>query len=145
MQWLEFLFFKRENLTQPIRRQLSKKLKTFSEFCTSFLKYTFNFKHCEKKRWASYLMYFRSYRRRETWLCKCLKSHVSVHPRTANLLKHRKNCWNMHHSILFRNFLWSWENFSSKIYLLVVSQILGPFVNALTCNDLDSFFLKGKI
>ena len=31
-------------------------------------------------------MYFRSYRRRNAWLCKCLKSHVSVHPRTVNWL-----------------------------------------------------------
>ena len=40
---------KRENLTQPIPGQLSKKLKTFFEFFTAFLKPTFNFEHCEKK------------------------------------------------------------------------------------------------
>ena len=36
---------KRENLTQPIPGQLSKKLKTFFEFFTAFLKPTFNFEH----------------------------------------------------------------------------------------------------
>ena len=30
-------------------KQLSKKLKIFSQFCTTFQKSTFNFDHCEKK------------------------------------------------------------------------------------------------
>ena len=34
---------------QPIPRQLSKKLKMFSQFFTSFLKSTFHLQHCEKK------------------------------------------------------------------------------------------------
>ena len=34
---------------QPIPRQLSKKLKMFSQFFTSFLESTFHLQHCEKK------------------------------------------------------------------------------------------------
>ena len=36
-------------------------------------------------------MFFRNYRRRKTWLCNCLKSHVSVHPGTVILLNRRKH------------------------------------------------------
>ena len=43
------LFGKWVNLTQPIRRQLSKKLKMFAQFCTTFLQSAFTFEHCEKK------------------------------------------------------------------------------------------------
>ena len=37
-------------------------------------------------------MYFRSYRMRKTWLPKCLKSPVSVHPRTVKTLKAAEHC-----------------------------------------------------
>ena len=42
-------FGKRENLTQTIPRQLSKKLKMFSQFRTAFMKFILNFEHFEKK------------------------------------------------------------------------------------------------
>ena len=40
---------KRENLTQPIQIQLSKKEKTFSDFFDKFFKFRSNFEHFEKK------------------------------------------------------------------------------------------------
>ena len=39
-------------------------------------------------------MFFRNYRRRKTWLCNCLKSHVSVHPGTVILLNGRTHFLN---------------------------------------------------
>ena len=39
----------RENLTQPIQMQLSKKQKKFFQFCLEFLKSILNFKHYRKK------------------------------------------------------------------------------------------------
>ena len=39
----------RNNLTQPIQRQLDQKKGTFSEFFFAFLKSTLNFKHFPKK------------------------------------------------------------------------------------------------
>ena len=41
--------FNRDNLLQPIQMQLSKKLKTFSEFFFAFLKSISNFKYLPKK------------------------------------------------------------------------------------------------
>ena len=39
----------RDNLTQPIQRQLSQKQETFSGFCFGFYKSKLNFKHFPKK------------------------------------------------------------------------------------------------
>ena len=42
-----------DNLMQPIHRQLSQKLTTFSEFFRGFSKSSLNFVHFQKKRWRS--------------------------------------------------------------------------------------------
>ena len=39
----------RDNLTQPIHKELSQKLKTFSKFFRAFSKSGLNFEHFEKK------------------------------------------------------------------------------------------------
>ena len=59
-----------------------------------------------KKKWPSQFLYFRHYRLRKTRLLKCLKSPVSQHFSTVNLLKSPKHCWKFHHPtfiILFCN------------------------------------------
>ena len=45
----KYSVFNRDNLTQPIQMQLSRKEKTFSEFFDAFLKSSLNFKHFQKK------------------------------------------------------------------------------------------------
>ena len=39
----------RDNLTQPIQMQVSRKQKTFSAFFSTFLESSLNFEHFEKK------------------------------------------------------------------------------------------------
>ena len=39
----------RDNLTQPIRTQLSQKQQAFAQFCLAFSKSTLNFEHFQKK------------------------------------------------------------------------------------------------
>ena len=41
-------------------------------------------------------MSFLNYRLQNTYLFKCLKSHVSVHPRKVNILNGPKHCCIMH-------------------------------------------------
>ena len=41
--------FNRDNLTQPIQMQLSRKQETFSEYFCAFLKSRLNFEHFQKK------------------------------------------------------------------------------------------------
>ena len=45
----KYSFLNRDNLTQPIQMQLSRKQKTFSEFFCAFLKSTLNFEYFQKK------------------------------------------------------------------------------------------------
>ena len=45
----KYCLLNRDNLTQPIQMQLSRKQKTFSEFFSAFLKSSLNFEHFLKK------------------------------------------------------------------------------------------------
>ena len=45
----QYSLLNRDNLTQPIRTQLSHKRKAFSEFFLKFSKCTLNFEHLQKK------------------------------------------------------------------------------------------------
>ena len=45
----KYSLLNRDNLTEPIQMQLSRKQKTFSEFFCAFLKSTLNFEHSQKK------------------------------------------------------------------------------------------------
>ena len=46
----KYSLLNRDNLTQPIQMQLSRKQKTFSEFFSAFLKSSLNFEHFQKKK-----------------------------------------------------------------------------------------------
>ena len=45
----KYFLLNRDNLTPPIRMQLSQKQETFSEFFLAFSKSTLNFEHFQKK------------------------------------------------------------------------------------------------
>ena len=45
----KYSLFNRDNLTQPIQIQVSRKQKTFSEFFSAFSKSSLNFEHSQKK------------------------------------------------------------------------------------------------
>ena len=67
----------RDNLTQPIQIQLFEKQKKFFPIFSGIFKIYIKFQRFAKKRWPSYLMYFRKYWLRKIWLDICLKSRVS--------------------------------------------------------------------
>ena len=46
----KYSILKRDNLTQPIQIQVSRKQKTFSEFFSAFLKSNWSFEHFQKKK-----------------------------------------------------------------------------------------------
>ena len=49
----KYSLLNRDNLTQPIQMQVSRKQKTFSQFFAAFLKSILNFEHFQKKGWLS--------------------------------------------------------------------------------------------
>ena len=70
-------------------------------------------------------MYFQNYKPQNKWLVKCLKSPISEHHSTV-----RKNCTREHSSYCF---ITSVEIDLENV--LVTSEILGGFVNALAADD----------
>ena len=96
----KFSLFNRHNITQTIQMQLSKKEISFFGFFTESLKSKSTFEHFEKKRWPSFLMYFRNYRLQRRWLEKYLKSLAWGDPSTINLVNGPKHCWYLHDSTL---------------------------------------------
>ena len=55
-------------------------------------------------------MPFGNYRLRNTCLCKCLKCHVTVYPRTVNILKGANHYCNLHDSSFI-----SFSHYSGRI------------------------------
>ena len=49
----KYSLLNRDNLTQPIQMQVSRKKKTFSRFFPAFFKCSWNFEHFEKKAWLT--------------------------------------------------------------------------------------------
>ena len=68
----------RDNLLEPIHMQLSKKLKTFFQLFRAFSKSRLNFKHFQKKRWRSSLIYLWGYGLRKSCLDICVKVPLQI-------------------------------------------------------------------
>ena len=83
---------------QTIQMHLSEKQKIFSEFFLAFLQSALNFEHFQKKRWPSYLMYFRNCRPRKTWLDKCLNAPVWEDLSTGVMVNSPKHGFNLNES-----------------------------------------------
>ena len=80
--------------TTIIQRQLSEKLKIYSQFLIIVLEFILNLEHFEKK-WVSWLTYFWSFWLWKTCLHKRIKSLVSENPSVQNVLMCPKNWWNL--------------------------------------------------
>ena len=95
----KYSILKRDNLTQPIQIQVSRKQKTFSEFFSAFLKSNWSFEHFQKKKKMSLIVdVFPKLRTRKNWFHQCRKSPVSRDPSESNLVNAPKDCWNFHGS-----------------------------------------------
>ena len=83
---------------QTIQMHLSQKPKIFSEFFLAFFESALYFEYFQKKRWPSYLMYFRNYRPRKTCLDKCLNAPVWKDPSTGEMVNRPKHWFNLNES-----------------------------------------------
>ena len=88
---------------------------------------------------------FRNYRLQKAGLVKCLKSPVSEHLWTANMLKGPKRCFNLHGRIFLIFFDHSERKSAQKISVLVISKILRLFVNILIPDDKYSLSVKASV
>ena len=81
-----------------IHMHLSQKKRIFSHFFPPFSKPILNLKNFEKKRWTSYLMYFRNYGLQKMWLDNCLKKAILEHSSRSNMVNKPKHFWNLNES-----------------------------------------------
>ena len=81
--------------------QLSQNQKIFSQFFFWISEIYINFGTLSKGRLSPEVIYFENYRLQKAGSLKCLKSLVSEHLWTVNMLKGPKDCLNLHD----RNFL----------------------------------------
>ena len=123
-----------ENLLLPIKMQLSKKWKTFSQLFVPFLAFTSNLKHFEKKiilignefpkvptvkdlgRRLSKKQYFRT-------------PFNSRHAKGSQMLM--KSAW----EYFYQNFLSLWGKLISKMFLLMICEMAGAFFSTLTADE----------
>ena len=94
-----------------------------------------------KKRWASNVISFWNYRVEKVSFLTCLKSHVSEHLWTVNMLKGPKTAY-LCTAVFLPYFLITLKENELKISVLVVSNILRLFVNILTPDE--RYSLSGK-
>ena len=80
-------------------------------------------------------MYFRNYWLRKAWLNKCLKIRVPEHRCTTKVLKFKQRVLKFVRQHFYHIFPSIWRKWSRKIFLLVISEILGLFVNKSTADD----------
>ena len=81
----------RDNLTISVQMQLCEKQKPFSHLFSAFLKYSLNFKYCEKKMTIIDFA-FSKLRTPKTYSDKCLKSPVSEDALISNMVNVPKHC-----------------------------------------------------
>ena len=79
--------------------QLSQNQKIFSQFFFWISEIYINFGTLSKGRLSPEVIYFENYRLQKAGSLKCLKSLVSEHLWTVNMLKGPKDCLNLHGSI----------------------------------------------
>ena len=84
-----------------------------------------------QRRWPPWLMCFRNYVFRNTWLDKCLKSPVSEEPGTGNMVNRLKHCFSINDST-FTIFNDHCEGNWVQKSLLVTCKIIRLLLNTTT-------------
>ena len=88
---------KRDNLMQPIRLELSQKLKTFSEFFLPFSKSSLNFEHFQKKTTLIAYLFVRLRPAKNVFIYMC-KSPASDYSSKRNVVNGSQLCLNLSES-----------------------------------------------
>ena len=93
----KYSLISKDKWMQTIQMDLSEKQNFFLNFflCFSSLHKISNI---FKKTWPPWLMYFRNYRPRKTWLHKCLKTPVWEDISTGDMVKEPKHWFNLNES-----------------------------------------------
>ena len=131
----KYYLLNRDNLTQPIQMQLSKKQKTFSQIFSELLKSRLKFERSQKKKKVLIAYVFRKLK-----TAKDVITQISRKSRLRSPFKKRSGkrsqtlfkCERQH----FHHIYWSlWIELTWKKSLLLTCKILALFVKTLTADD----------
>ena len=136
----KYSLFNRDNLTQPIQMQLSRKQKTFSDFFSVFLESSWNFEHFAKKRMTLIADVFPKLRTPKNMVTSMSKksrfkgSFGKQHDKRAQTFL--KFAWQHLYDIYWL----IWRQLSYKKSLLVIYKISRLFPNTLSADGKYSLF-----
>ena len=141
----KYSLLNRDNLTEPIQMQVSRKQKTFSGCFSAFLKSSLNFKHFEKKRMTLIAEVFPKLRTPKNMVTSMSKksrfkgSFGKQHGKRAQTLL--KFAWQHLYHIY-----WSlWRQLTCKKSLLVTCKISRLVPNTLSAYGKYSLFNRGNL
>ena len=134
----------RDNSMQAIHIQLSQKKNLFSNFFYIFEVYI-KFGTVSKKRWTSYLMYFRNYGLQKTWLDNCVKKPLSECCSRTNMVNGPKHFLKSERRSLYHIYLSLRRQMRRKMSLLVISKILKLLLNTFTADEKYSFLNRDNL
>ena len=103
----------KENLTQPIQTQLSKKRLIFFNFLLHFRNLTLILNNVKRKKTLIAYAFPKLQAGRDVER-NCLRSPISEQPRIVNILKGPKHCWNPPDSSFLIFFKSSWKTLVRK-------------------------------
>ena len=141
----KYSLLNRDNLTQPIQMQLSRKQKTFSVFFSAFLKSNLNFEHIQKKKMTLIAELFPKLRTTKNLV------------RSMSKKSRFKESFGKQHGKRDQTFLkfgwehlyhiyWSlWIQLSYKKSLLVICKISRLFPNTLSVDGKYSLFNRDNL
>ena len=130
----KYSLLNRDNLTQPIQMQLSRKQKTFSQFFSAFLKSSLNYEHSKKKNMTLIAEVFPKLRTAKNMVTsmskksRCKGSFGMQHDKRAQTLL--KFPWQDLYHIY-----WSlWMQLTCKKFILVIWKISRLLLNRLSAD-----------
>ena len=136
----KYFCYKRERFSQAVHMQLSKKPNIFYQIFIAFLECTSNFQQIEKKDEPQSSTNSKIIDSEKGWVFKSLKDCASGHPSAVHVStsdKHWHHCYPVLSSV--SNIL-DW-----KVSLLVISEMLKVFVDAMTSNSKYSCYKMDKL
>ena len=141
----KYSLLNRDNLTQPIQMEVSRKQKTFSEFFSAFLKSNLNFEHFQKKKMSLIADVFPKLRTPKNMVISMSKmsrfkgSFGKQHGKRAQkLVKFPwQHLYHIYWSLLMQ--------LSYKKSLLVICKISRLFINTLTTDGKYSLFKRDNL
>ena len=140
----KYSLFNRDNLTQLIQMQLSRKEKTFSEFFSAFLRFSLNFEHFQEKDDShSWDISEITQSEKQGWINIYKDPFQGILPKATG--KRAKTLFKFEWQNLYHIYWLLWRQLTFKKYLLVIWKISRLFPNTLSADGKYSLLNRDNL